>query len=75
MKIETTVALSEDLIAALDSRSEGSRDRSEIVEAALRAYLVWPYRGEDAADLEIINSYATELNEEAADVFEYQVIP
>lgn len=75
MKIETTVALSEDLVAALDSRIESSRDRSAIVEAALRAYLAWPHRGEDAADLEIINSRATELNEEAADVLEYQVIP
>lgn len=72
MKIETTVALSEDLVAALGSRSE---DRSAIVEAALRAYLSWPRRDEDAADLEIIDSCAAELNEEAADVFEYQVIP
>lgn len=75
MKIETTVALSEDLVAALDGRSEGSQDKSAIVEAALRAYLAWPQQGEDAADLAIINSYATELNEEAADVLEYQVIP
>lgn len=30
---------------------------------------------EDAGDLEIINSHATELNEEAVDVLEYQVIP
>lgn len=30
---------------------------------------------EDAGDLEIINSHAAELNEEAADVLEYQVIP
>jgi len=29
----------------------------------------------DAGDLEIINSHAAELNEEAADVLEYQVIP
>ena len=75
MKIETTVALSEDLVAALDSRSEGPQDRSAIIEAALRAYLTGPRQGEDAADLEIINSHATELNEEAADVLEYQVIP
>lgn len=75
MKIETTVALSEDLIAALDSRSEDPQDRSAIVEAALRAYLTWPQPGEDAADLEIINSHSTALNEEAADVLEYQVIP
>jgi hypothetical protein len=30
---------------------------------------------EDAEDLEIINFHATKLNEEAADVLEYQVIP
>lgn len=75
MKIETTVALSEDLIATLDSRTHGSQDRSAIVEAALRAYLAWPKPGEDAGDLEIINSHSAELNEEAADVLEYQVIP
>ncbi len=75
MKVETTVALSEDLVAALDRRTQDSQDRSEIVEAALRAYLAQPRRGEDAGDLEIINARSAELNEEAADVLEYQVIP
>lgn len=75
MKIETTVSLSEDLVAVLESRTLGIQDRSAIVEAALRAYLAWPRPGEDAGDLEIINSHAAELNEEAADVLEYQVIP
>ena len=32
-------------------------------------------RGEDAGDLEIINAHAAELNEEAADVLEYQSTP
>ena len=73
MKIETTVALSEDLVAALNSRNP--QDRSAIVEAALRAYLTCPRAGEDAGDLEIINSHSEELNEEAADVLAYQVIP
>jgi metal-responsive CopG/Arc/MetJ family transcriptional regulator len=75
VKIETTVALSEDVVAALDRRTEDPRDRSAIVEAALWAYLERPRRGEDASDLEIINAHAAELNEEAADVLEYQVIP
>jgi metal-responsive CopG/Arc/MetJ family transcriptional regulator len=75
MKIETTVVLSEDVLAALDGRTRSVQDRSAIVEAALRAYLAQPRRGEDAGDLEIINSHAAELNEEAADVLEYQVIP
>jgi len=34
-----------------------------------------PSPSEDAGDLEIINSRAAELNQEAADVLEYQVIP
>lgn len=75
MKVETTVALSEDLVAALERRVQGSRDLSAIVEAALRAYLAQPRRGDDAGDLEIINAHSEELNEEAADVLEYQVIP
>ena len=75
MKVQTSVPLSEDLLAALELRSQDTQDRSALVEAALRAYLAQPRRGEDAGDLEIINSHAAELNEEAADVLEYQVIP
>lgn len=75
MKVETTVALSEDLVAALERRVQGPWDLSAIVEAALRAYLARPRRGDDAGDLEIINARSAELNEEAADVLEYQVIP
>lgn len=75
MKVETTVALSEDLVAALERRLQDPRDLSAIVEAALRAYLARPRRGDDAGDLEIINAHSAELNEEAADVLEYQVIP
>lgn len=75
MKKETTVALSEDVMAALDRRTRNPLDRSEIVEAALRVYLAQPRRGDDAGDLAIINAHSTELNEEAADVLEYQVIP
>ncbi|HEX3527841.1 MAG TPA: ribbon-helix-helix protein, CopG family [Thermoanaerobaculia bacterium] len=75
MKVETTVTLSEDLVEALERRTQGPEGRSAIVEAALRAYLASPRRGEDAEDLEIINSHSVELNEEAADVLTYQVIP
>ena len=75
MKIETVVVLSDDLVAALESRTQDPQGRSAIVEAALRAYLTRPRRGDDAGDLEIINSRAAALNEEAADVLEYQVIP
>jgi metal-responsive CopG/Arc/MetJ family transcriptional regulator len=75
MKAETTVVLSRDVVAALERRVRHPRDRSEVVESALRAYLSQPQRGEDSGDLAIINARAAELNEEAADVLEYQVIP
>lgn len=75
MKIETTVSLPQELLATLDSRIQDPQDRSRVVEAALRAYLSWPRSGEDAGDLEIINAHSAELNEEAAEVLEYQVIP
>jgi metal-responsive CopG/Arc/MetJ family transcriptional regulator len=75
MKVETTIVLSEDLMSALDRQAHDAQDRSAIIEAALRAYLAQPRSGEDAGDLKIINSHAAELNEEAADVLEYQVIP
>ena len=75
MKIETKIALSEDLASALERRSSDPGVRSEIVEAALRAYFAQPRQGEAAGDLDIINAHAAELNEEAADVLTYQVIP
>ena len=75
MKVKTTIALPEDLVATLESRAQDPGDLSSIIEAALRAYLVQPKRGDDAGDLEIINTHSAELNEEASDVLEYQVIP
>lgn len=75
MKVETTVALSEDLVAALESRTRDAQERSAIVEAALRAYLARPRQGADEGDLEIINARAEELNAEAVDVLAYLTIP
>ena len=44
------------------------------MEQALREYLANRSRGErDRKDLQILNSRADELNEEALDVLEYQV--
>ena len=39
MKIETCVTISQDLLVELDEFSNGSGDRSEFVEKALRKYL------------------------------------
>ncbi|HEV7671873.1 MAG TPA: hypothetical protein VGS22_25405 [Thermoanaerobaculia bacterium] len=73
MKIETTVALSEEILAALSRRAPDAAHRSEIVEAALRAYLLRLRKRGASGDLEIINANAAELNAEAEDVLSYQV--
>jgi metal-responsive CopG/Arc/MetJ family transcriptional regulator len=71
--VETLVTLPDDLKADLDRRAPNPPERDELVAAALRAYLAWPRRGEDAADLAIINAHAAELNAEAEDALSYQV--
>ena len=75
MKIETTILLSEDLVAALLARATDPERRSELVEAALREFLPLLQKRDTSRDLEIINANASELNEEAEDVLSYQVIP
>ena len=73
MKVETVVALPDDLKAELDRRASDPSERDELVAAALRAYFAWPCPGEDASDLAIINAHADELNAEAEDALSYQV--
>ncbi|HZF13060.1 MAG TPA: hypothetical protein VFE33_30080 [Thermoanaerobaculia bacterium] len=75
MKIETTLSLSEELLSALSTRAPDPEDRSELVETALRAYLLRLRKRDSSRDLEIINAHAQELNEEAEDVLSYQVFP
>ncbi len=76
MKIKTSVTLSEDLLKAIDDQSGPEKNRSEFIENALRAYMSQVIRDrQNAKDLEIINREADRLNEEAADVLSYQVIP
>ena len=75
MMIETTIALSEEVLAALTEREPDPRLRSKFVEAAVRAYLLRLHRRDPSRDLAIINAHAEELNREAEDVLSYQVIP
>jgi hypothetical protein len=75
MKIETTVLLSEELVAALRAKAMDPERRSELVEAALREFLPLLQKRDASTDVEIINAHAAELNEEAEDVLSYQVIP
>lgn len=76
MKVKTSITLSEDLLEAIDQRSGRFKNRSDFIEAAVRAYITQIIRNEqNAKDLAILNSRADRLNEEAADVLTYQVIP
>lgn len=76
MKVKTSITLSEDLLDAIDERSGQFKNRSDFVEAAIRAYIEHMIREEqNAKDLAIINRQADRLNKEAIDVLEYQVIP
>ena len=76
MKVKTSVTLSEDLLKAIDEQSGTQKNRSEFIENALRNYIGQVIRRQqNAKDLEIINSQADRLNDEAAYVLSYQVIP
>jgi metal-responsive CopG/Arc/MetJ family transcriptional regulator len=74
MKVKTSITLSEDLVRAVDARSARFKNRSDFIEAALRAFIAQMIRDENnAMDLAIINRRAQHLNKEAADVLTYQV--
>ena len=77
MKVKTSITLSEELLKAVDKRTrQQKRTRSDLIEAAVKAFLQQLAREEqNARDLDIINRRADSLNREAADVLEYQVIP
>lgn len=76
MKVKTSVILSDDLLKAIDECSGPHMNRSEFIEKALRNYISQETRDrQNAKDLEIINRKADRLNDEAADVLTYQVLP
>jgi len=76
MKVKTSITLPEELLDAIDERSRQFKNRSNFIEAAIRAYIAKIVLDEqNARDLAIINREANRLNEEAVDVLAYQVIP
>ena len=73
MKIKTSVTLSEDLLRAMDQHASSFKNRSDFIEAALRAFLkqlVQQVR--NARDIGIIHRHHNRLNAEALDVLSYQ---
>lgn len=75
MKVKTSITLSEELLEVMDGHvKQQKKTRSDFIETAVWAFIEQLARAEqNARDLEIINRRADFLNEEAADVLEYQV--
>lgn len=74
MKIKTSVTLSQDILDAIDGYTGPHKSRSDLVEAALWAYIAQRARADrDARDLAIINQQADRLNAEALDALTYQI--
>lgn len=73
MKEKTSITLSADVLAGIDQLAGSKRSRSAVIERVLRRYLRERERERiQARDLELINRAAGSLNQEAADVLEYQ---
>jgi metal-responsive CopG/Arc/MetJ family transcriptional regulator len=74
MKVKTSITVDEDLLKAIDKLSGKYKNRSGFIEAALQAYIAQLTRSQqNARDLEIINQFVDDLNQEALDVLDYQV--
>jgi metal-responsive CopG/Arc/MetJ family transcriptional regulator len=73
MKEKTSITLSTDVLAQLDRLAGSKRSRSALIEEVLRGYLRGRVRSaKNKRDVERINAAADRLNEEAAEVLEYQ---
>jgi metal-responsive CopG/Arc/MetJ family transcriptional regulator len=72
MKEKTSITLSKDILAGID-RLAGQTSRSAFIEHVLRQYLAEKKKAQiQARDLIRLNQASERLNEEAADVLEYQ---
>jgi metal-responsive CopG/Arc/MetJ family transcriptional regulator len=76
MKVKTSITISKELAAEVDRFAQQlDFNRSEFIETAVGAYIAQLKRDAiNARDVEIINREADRLNEEAADVLEYQAL-
>jgi len=73
MKEKTSITLSTDVLAGIDQLAGSKHSRSSFIERVLRNYLRQRAREQaQARDLELLNRGADRLNDEAADVIEYQ---
>lgn len=73
MATQASINIPDDLVAELYRRAPQPDARTALIAEALRYFFATHDAGN--CDLEILNCYADELNEEAKDVLDYQVIP
>ena len=74
MKVKTHITISDNLLKEIDELNDHARNRSILIEEAIKAYLALKRRlTRDQRDLELINRSAPELNRETEDVLSYQV--
>jgi metal-responsive CopG/Arc/MetJ family transcriptional regulator len=73
MKAKTSITLPQDLIAEIDRLAGSAKNRSAVIERAIRGLIALEARRlRDARDREILDKHAGRLNREAADVLSYQ---
>ena len=73
MKEKTSVTLSPEVLAGIDRLAGSKHSRSAVIERVLRRYLREKAQAAaQARDLALLNNAADSLNQEAADVLEYQ---
>jgi hypothetical protein len=70
-----TVTLSPGTFEVLSRYAADDQRRTDLVEAALTAFLIRPATSDPAQDRRTIDAHAAELNEEALDVLSYQFVP
>jgi metal-responsive CopG/Arc/MetJ family transcriptional regulator len=71
--VKTSVLLPDDLLSAIDRTGS---NRSEFLEKAAWRYLAEITKAhQETTDAALLDQFADHLNEEAADVLEYQCIP
>ena len=74
MKIKTSITLSEEIVHEIDAYGDRFKNRSAFLETAARFFITQLRRAEqDARDIEIIDQWADDLNEEVTDALSFQI--
>jgi len=72
--MQTNIQIPDGIANELFRRAPHPVDRSALLEEIIEEYFA-SHPGRGQSELELINDHAEELNREAADVLDYQVIP